>query len=438
MTTTATIETDKDEAVRNLICTVKAKLGMLELGLSPADQNRAEKLVKSLVVQSDDRNAVKQLVEVLRRGDSEAKTIADQFDALLNQPEALKSEHTLDSIVKSPVLKKQEAKRQVSKKTIQAGAIDNVSVGKQRGVKDDVGVKIKTVTAIPQDLPFQSGELINIADILQDNGKHPRDSINKDTVAEYAEAMKAGTAFPPIIVYQDGENIYPGDGTHRIEACRKLGLTTIKAVIHQGTARDAILFAVGANTEHGLRRTNADKRKAVAILLRDQEWCKWSNSKIAQICSVSDDLVAIVRHELEGTPHLSFPKDSQRLVERNGKVFTQNTGKIGKSTGEECRSESKEQSGGTVIEANSAPSGSDPQKLHGANPGSTSVVQATSGLNGTPALPDKHADVDPWLKALPQLREIVSSLRQMYPRQAEMLEIAIEKMANAVESSKAA
>jgi hypothetical protein len=37
------------------------------------------------------------------------------------------------------------------------------------------------------------------------------------------------------------------------------------------SCRDAILYAVGANASHGLKRTNRDKRNAV-LLLKDLEW----------------------------------------------------------------------------------------------------------------------------------------------------------------------
>lgn len=40
-------------------------------------------------------------------------------------------------------------------------------------------------------------------------------------------------------------------------------------------SREAILFIVGANASHGLRRTNADKRRTVERLLADEEWRGW-------------------------------------------------------------------------------------------------------------------------------------------------------------------
>lgn len=55
---------------------------------------------------------------------------------------------------------------------------------------------------------------------------------------------------------------------------------------------------LGANAHHGLRRTNADKRKAVETLLKDGEWAKWSNREIAKATDTHYNYVAKVRDEL--------------------------------------------------------------------------------------------------------------------------------------------
>jgi hypothetical protein len=44
-----------------------------------------------------------------------------------------------------------------------------------------------------------------------------------------------------------------------------------------------------------MRRTHADKRKAVMTLLDDLEWMDWSNAEIARHCSVSPTFVANLR-----------------------------------------------------------------------------------------------------------------------------------------------
>jgi transposase-like protein len=67
------------------------------------------------------------------------------------------------------------------------------------------------------------------------------------------------------------------------------------------------MYAVGANAAHGLRRTNADKRRAVTMLLDDDEWGQWSDSAIARQCGVSHTFVATVRAAIMQPLHDSPP-----------------------------------------------------------------------------------------------------------------------------------
>jgi len=76
---------------------------------------------------------------------------------------------------------------------------------------------------------------------------------------------------PPITVFFDRTDHWLADGFHRFFGPQKVGRESILAEIHNGTRRDAILYACGANNEHGLRRTNADKRKAITLLLQDED-----------------------------------------------------------------------------------------------------------------------------------------------------------------------
>jgi hypothetical protein len=97
----------------------------------------------------------------------------------------------------------------------------------------------------------------------------------------------AEAGFPQATVFFDGAEYWLADGFHRIIAAKSLGLTEIGADVRAGTRRDAILYAVGANSAHGLKRTNRDKRNAAMTLLRDPEWAQWSNVEIGTRCNVS-------------------------------------------------------------------------------------------------------------------------------------------------------
>jgi hypothetical protein len=138
-------------------------------------------------------------------------------------------------------------------------------------------------------------KLIGLDAIRIDGGTQSREKIDETVVGEYAGLIADGVQFPAVRVYFDGVSHYLADGFHRYHAHRKAGKGAIEADVEKGTLRDAILYSLGANHEHGLRRTNADKRKAVQAMLDDFEWQEWSNGEIARRCHVSDFLVATLR-----------------------------------------------------------------------------------------------------------------------------------------------
>lgn len=136
---------------------------------------------------------------------------------------------------------------------------------------------------------------IKLKDIRLDGGTQPRQFINQDVVADYTELLLESAVFPPVTVFHDGANFWLGDGFHRFFANKKAGFIDIECDVKQGTMRDAVLFSVGTNADHGLRRTNEDKRKAIQTLTEDIEWGEWSDSEIARRCNVSNHLVARVK-----------------------------------------------------------------------------------------------------------------------------------------------
>ncbi|MDJ0572172.1 MAG: hypothetical protein QNJ53_24450 [Pleurocapsa sp. MO_192.B19] len=140
---------------------------------------------------------------------------------------------------------------------------------------------------------------IPIKKIKRDGGTQQRVALNHETVIEYAEAMKGGDRFPPVKLKYDGENYWLTDGFHTTEAAWSIGKTEIEAEVTPGTLREAILDSVAVNASHGLRRTNADKRRAVMTLLEDEEWSIWSNRKIAKACKVTEGLVRKLKKEIE-------------------------------------------------------------------------------------------------------------------------------------------
>lgn len=156
---------------------------------------------------------------------------------------------------------------------------------------------------------------LSLDKIRIDGGTQSRAKIDQDVVVEYATAMQEGAKFPPVTVFHDGAEYFLADGFHRYFAAKKAGSPGIKCDVKEGTLRDAILYSFGANHDHGLRRTTADKRKAVIAMLSDIEWQDWSDREIARQCQVSHPFVAAIRKEL------GADKTETKFI-KDGKVTT--------------------------------------------------------------------------------------------------------------------
>lgn len=137
---------------------------------------------------------------------------------------------------------------------------------------------------------------VQLDQIITDAGTQARAALNEDVVVEYAEAIIAGADMPPVIVFHDGKRHILADGFHRYFAHVKARAMEISADVRKGTKRDAKWYSLGANTSHGLRRTNEDKRSAVRELLADKEWSKLSDREIAAHLCVAHSFVAAIRN----------------------------------------------------------------------------------------------------------------------------------------------
>jgi len=180
-------------------------------------------------------------------------------------------------------------------------------------------------------------EELSLTNLKINGGTQPRQAISDETVLEYAEALRDGAVFPPVVVVRDGANLWLVDGFHRFHAHRSCGRETIAANVREGTLRDAVLHSLSANVEHGLRRTNADKRKAVLTMLTnklvatDDRGNPWSNREVARRCSVSLDLVNRVRDSLNES--LSEPLQTERAyTTKHGTKAVMKTQNIGNRT----------------------------------------------------------------------------------------------------------
>ena len=166
-----------------------------------------------------------------------------------------------------------------------------------------------------------------LSQIRTDGGTQARAEINQMTVVEYAKEIKEGHRFPPIVVFYDGTFYWLSDGFHRLSAHRLADLRNIEVELKLGTLREAILYAVGANAEHGLRRSIQDKYHAVRMFLLDEEWSQWSDRMIAKHTVTSHPFVAKVRISIKGG-NVSTPSTK---VSKNGSSSTLETNNLEQS-----------------------------------------------------------------------------------------------------------
>lgn len=133
-----------------------------------------------------------------------------------------------------------------------------------------------------------------------DGGTLAREAIDQATVDEYAERMSRLVVFPPLIVYHDGESTWLADGFHRYLAAQKSGVRTVVVDWREGTLEMAMLYAAGANAEHGLRRTLGDKRRAIVLVLSTDAGRRWTQKEIAKHCHVAQSYVSMVVAKFRG------------------------------------------------------------------------------------------------------------------------------------------
>jgi hypothetical protein len=164
---------------------------------------------------------------------------------------------------------------------------------------------------------------------IRTEGTQVRVALSETVIREYADALARGDEFPPIEVYYDETAYWLADGFHRVQAAQQAGRDSLAATIHPGGQREALLHALSANDTHGYRRTDADRRHAIELLLADPKWREWNNSAIARQCRVSEFLVRTVRQELAPPQETQEPPERTRKVTRGGKTYTMSTGRIG-------------------------------------------------------------------------------------------------------------
>lgn len=168
---------------------------------------------------------------------------------------------------------------------------------------------------------------LNLDAIRLDGETQARVALDSTQVAEYAEAMRDGDKFPPIVVFHDGSDYWLADGFHRYHATKQIGHASIEAEVKVGTVEEAQIFAFGANAKRGLSTNHEDNRSIIIRMLNHPISKGWTNAEIARHVGVSKMTVGRVKASLEPKT-TKAPADTKKTYQRkDGKQVTIDTSK---------------------------------------------------------------------------------------------------------------
>jgi hypothetical protein len=166
---------------------------------------------------------------------------------------------------------------------------------------------------------------LSIDSIKADRTVQQRIAMDERLIAEYALDIADWIDQAPVIAFYDGVSTWLADGFHRAHAAGRIEMETLPAIVLQGTRRDATLYAVGANRTHGLRRSSADKRRAVETMLSDPEWATWSDRRIAEKVGISPTTVGTIRAQLSKLDSSTQPQTQPPPDPQPGQVSNLDT-----------------------------------------------------------------------------------------------------------------
>lgn len=169
---------------------------------------------------------------------------------------------------------------------------------------------------------------LNLEAIRLDGETQARVALDSTQVSEYAEAMRDGDKFPPIVVFHDGSDYWLADGFHRYHATKQIGHASIEAEVKVGTVQEAQIYAFGANAKRGLSTNHEDNRSIIIRMLNHPISSGWTNAEIARHVGVSKMTVGRVKASLEPKA-TKAPADTKKTYTRkDGQTVTVDTAKM--------------------------------------------------------------------------------------------------------------
>lgn len=163
----------------------------------------------------------------------------------------------------------------------------------------------------------RGSEEVLIKDITVDPKYQTRvDGLDEETVEEYRAiyAESPGQMMPIVLVRING-TLYLVAGFQRIEAAKRAGCESIRAIVIDGDEKTAMREALGSN-KHGLRLSNGDKKKS--IIMAVQTFPNYSNGRIAELIGCSESYVRKVK-ESEESPVRTSANPDDKVVGKDDK-----------------------------------------------------------------------------------------------------------------------
>lgn len=137
-------------------------------------------------------------------------------------------------------------------------------------------------------------EMMHVSQLTFDQSVYPRSKPNTHTVERYADAMRAGDVFPPIVVETGTNKIV--DGVHRWKAAKLLledgkGFDGMIAVEFRGVPENipTKLYAASLSARHGDRLSNGDCKSLARELVTDNP--EFNTVTLSKYLGLSDETV---------------------------------------------------------------------------------------------------------------------------------------------------
>ena len=137
--------------------------------------------------------------------------------------------------------------------------------------------------------------LMKISDLIVDSELYPRIKSGWLTAYQYAQAMKANSIFPPIVVGIFEGKKYVVDGVHRIEAKKLLKEEYIDAIVKKyENEKEMFVDAVRLNSTHG-RQLSVQEKVRIIDKLKNMQF---ELQEISELVKVPIDKISLLQQRI--------------------------------------------------------------------------------------------------------------------------------------------